>query len=100
MSMGDLFFFKDSKLLSDKSFTCFFRVAPRFFILFVAIVKGADFFLSLFVKSFSLCIERLMILFLVNLVSSHFTKSGYQLLLGRILGITCVLSYHLQIARV
>ena len=32
-------FFKDLKFLSCKSFTCLVRVTPRYFMLFVAIVK-------------------------------------------------------------
>jgi hypothetical protein len=35
------------KLLSDRSFTCFVRVTPRHFILFVAIVKGVVSLISL-----------------------------------------------------
>jgi hypothetical protein len=33
-------FFRDLKFLSYRSFTCFVRVTPRYFILFVTIVKG------------------------------------------------------------
>ena len=33
-------FFRNIKLLSYKSFTCLVRVTPRYFILFMAIVKG------------------------------------------------------------
>ena len=33
-------FLRDFKLLSYRSFTCLLRVIPRYFILFVAIVKG------------------------------------------------------------
>ena len=40
----------NGKFLSYRSFTCLVRVIPRYFVLFVAIVKGVvslDFFLSL-----------------------------------------------------
>jgi hypothetical protein len=33
-------FFKDLKFLSYRSFTCLSRATPRYFILFVAVVKG------------------------------------------------------------
>jgi hypothetical protein len=34
-------FFKDLKFLSYRPFTCLLRVTPGYFILFVAVVKGA-----------------------------------------------------------
>ena len=37
---SSLSFFKDLKFLSYKSFTCLVRVTPRYFMLFVAVVKG------------------------------------------------------------
>ncbi len=39
-------FFKDLKFLSYKSSTCLVRVTARYFMLFVAIVKGIDFLIS------------------------------------------------------
>jgi hypothetical protein len=33
-------FFRDLKFLSYRTFTCLVRVIPRYFILFVTIVKG------------------------------------------------------------
>jgi hypothetical protein len=46
------YFLRDLKLLSYRSFTCFVRVTLRYFILFVAIVKGV---VSL--TSFSTCLS-------------------------------------------
>ena len=37
---SSIYFFKDLKFLSFKSSTCLVRVTPRYFMLFVAIVKG------------------------------------------------------------
>jgi hypothetical protein len=39
-------FFRDLKFWSYKSFTCLLRVTPRYFILFVPIVKGVVFLIS------------------------------------------------------
>ena len=39
-------FFKDLKFLSYKFSTCLVRVTPRYFMLFVAIVKGDDSLIS------------------------------------------------------
>ena len=46
-------FFRDLKFLSYRSFTSLVRVTPRYFILFVTIVKGV---VSLI--SFSACVEK------------------------------------------
>ena len=56
-------FFKDLKFLSYKSFTCLVRVISRYFILFVAIVKGMqmDPFLSPCTKLKSKWIKNLHI---------------------------------------
>jgi hypothetical protein len=37
---SSIYFFRDLKFLSYRSFTCLVRVTPRYFILFVAIEKG------------------------------------------------------------
>ena len=53
------------------------RITPRYFILFVAIVKGV-----LFMIAFSACLtflHRWATDFFVNLVSSHFTEGVYEL---------------------
>ena len=48
-------FFKDLKSLSYRSFTCFVRVIPRYFILFVAIVKGVVSMISFSALSSFIC---------------------------------------------
>ena len=47
-----IYFFRDLKFLSYRSFICLVRVTPRYFILFVAIVKGVVFLIS-----FSSCLS-------------------------------------------
>jgi len=42
-----IFFFRDLKFLPYRSFTCLVRVIPRYFILFVTIVKGVISLISL-----------------------------------------------------
>jgi hypothetical protein len=39
-------FLRDLKFLTYRSFTCLARVTPRYFILFVAVVKGVVFLIS------------------------------------------------------
>ena len=68
-------FLIDLKLLSYRSFTCVVRVIPRYFILFLAIVKGIVYLIS-FSAFLSLYKWRLMI-FWVNFISSHFTEVVY-----------------------
>jgi hypothetical protein len=53
-------FLRDLKLLSYRSFTCLVRVTPRYFILFVAIVKGVVSLIS-FSACFHLYKGRLLI---------------------------------------
>ena len=71
-------FFKDLKFLSNRSCTSLVIVNPRQFMLFMAIVKGDISLISLSASLFFLC-RRATDFFGVDLVSSHITKSVYQL---------------------
>lgn len=75
-------FFKDSKFLSYRSFTCLVRVTPRYIIHGYCDHCFLDFFLSLFI----ICVQE-GYCFLVSLVSSYFIEGVYQLQMisGRIL---------------
>ena len=88
-------FFRDLKFLSCRSFTCLVRVTLRYFILFVAIVKGVVslFFLSLFV----ICIKEGYWFVWVNFIFSHFSEVVYQLekFSGRVFGVAYE-SYHIM----
>ena len=102
-------YFRDLKFLSYRSFPCLVRVTPRYFVLFVTIVKGIVFLIS-----FSACLSfvwRKDNWFVwVNFILSHFGKVVYQLkkFHGRFClffclfcfvfgGCLCILSYHPQI---
>ena len=61
-------FLRDLELLSSSSFTFLVRVTPRYFILFVAIVKGVVH--SLFIIS----IEEGYLFIWVNFISHHFAE--------------------------
>ena len=66
-------FFRDLKFLSNRSFSCFVRVTPRYFISFVTTAKGwnfPNFFLSLFI----LWVEKGYWIVWVNFISSHFAE--------------------------
>jgi hypothetical protein len=57
---SSIYFFRDLKFFSYRSFACLVRVTPRYFILFVTIVKGV---ISLFLSQsvYPLNIGRLLI---------------------------------------
>ena len=71
-------FFRDLKFLSYRSFTCLVSVTPRYFILFVAILKGV---VSL--TSFSACLSfeyrKATDLLELIIITSHFAEVVYQL---------------------
>ena len=71
-------FFKDLKFLSNRSFTSLARVTPRYFMLFVAIVKGDVSLISLSASLFFVY-RRTTDFFGVDLVSCHITKCVYEL---------------------
>jgi hypothetical protein len=80
--------FKDLKLLSYMSLTCFVRVRTKHFILLVIVVKDV-----VSPISFSACLSFVLrrdidFFFLVNFVFSYFAKDVYQLseFYGRFLG--------------
>lgn len=88
------------KFLSYKSFTCLVRsypVNPRYFILFVTIVKDVLSLIS-FAGICHLYIELLIYLFIL---SSYHAESIYQLYEspGEFWGHLCILFYYLQIVR-
>ena len=75
-------FLKDLKFLSYKSSTCLVRVTPRYFMLFVAIVKGVDSLISspaLLSFVYSRATVFLFCFVLVNLVSCYIAESVYEL---------------------
>ena len=69
-------FFKDLNFLSNRSFASLVSVTPRYFMLFVAIVKG-DVFLISPKPLYDLCIGGL--LFFFDLVSCHITEGRSSL---------------------
>ena len=91
-------FFRDLKFLSYRSFTCLVRVTPRYFKLFVTIVKG-----DISLISFSACLSseqrKATDLFESILYPATLLKFFYQVedFSGRISwGQLRILSYHLQ----
>ena len=64
-------FFKDLKFLSYKSSTCLVRVTLRYFMLFVAIVKG-DVFLISFSAPYHLCTGGLLIILSSSCILLHY----------------------------
>ena len=71
-------FFKDLKFLSYRSSTCLVRITPRYFMLFVAIVKG-DVSLISSPALLSPVYRRATDFFSVNLVSCYIAESVYEL---------------------
>ena len=64
-------FTKDLKFLPNRSFTSFVSVTPRYFMLFVAIVKG-DLSLIFFSASLSLYIGGLLSFFSYSYILPHY----------------------------
>ena len=91
-------FFKDVKFLSYKYFTHLFRVSPRYFILFVTIMKGVISLIS-FSASLSFYYTKAtdlleLILYSVTLLKLFISCRNS---LVKFLGCFSILSYHLQI---
>ena len=107
MNMGDLSifwgfqflsFFRNLNFLSYRFFTCLVRVTPRYFILFVTIVKGIVSLIS-FSAHLSLLQWKATDLFELVLYLATLLKLfiSWRSSLVEFLGCLCILSYHLQI---
>jgi hypothetical protein len=97
LKSSSISFFRDLKFLSYRSFTSLVRVTPRYFILFVTIVKGV---VSLIPSQpvYPLCrAKSLTFEFFYIQLHPCYCLSGLGVLWWNFWGHLYILSYHLQI---